>query len=599
MAQDSSNFEKTNTALRKQAEQLLLKKRKKDRPDPSTDSEQLMQDLQIHQIELEMQNEALRQSTLELEEVHRRYVELYNQAPIGYVSLDHTGLILIANATLAHMLGVDPIDLKGKPLVEFMDPQDQVVFRSRFKAILRQPENKHLDVTFVRQAPHDEGPTFVGRLIARRVDERQHQQGQIAAGAESLNLSISDITELNRAENERQRIERSLQQARKLDAIGQLAGGVAHEFNNLLAIMLGNVNLMQMRLTETDRGRFDRYLDQITQAGNRATTMVRQMLAYSHPEANHAAPLSIDSTAQELIDWLRSTLPASMSIHFEAYADLPDVSLDRKHLQQLLTNLLINARDATHGKGNVQVALHPYREKYRECLKCHQLIQGDWVELSVKDDGCGIPPENISKILDPFFTTKETGKGTGLGLSVVQGIMESSGGHLLVDSKPGGGSCFRLLFPPSPEPPAINRPATDVPTATPRQSVRVLLVDDEPGLVDLLQEWLEAWGMSVTSTTDSLEAKSLLLDQARHFDLLVTDQTMPGLLGTELTAIAKAKRLAIKVVLCTGYSEQLDASACRELGIDHYLLKPIEPEELKRLIEELLQRDLDKPMAAP
>jgi signal transduction histidine kinase/ActR/RegA family two-component response regulator len=586
--------------LRQRAEQVLRERRQSGSLRPPVDKDRVVEDLQIHQIELEMQNEALRQSTQELELAQQRYVELYNQAPVGFASLDDAGLILIANITLARMLGREPGSLQGKALADFMDAADQIIFRSRFKAFSRRPQDKHIDVRFRRSTGPGAGASFVGRIIGRRPDEKCRSPGRSPEGDECIHVTISDVTDLDQAERQRLGMERAMYQARKLEALGHLSGGVAHTFNNLLAIMLGNAELMRLRLAGGDHSRFETYLENIQMAGERAKGVIGQMLEFSHPEQGGAGCIAPEPAVRALVDLLRNSLPSSLDIRFEAAPDVPDIHLSKERLQQLLTNLLFNAREATDSKGRVLVTLGRVREPGRECLMCHRPVPGGWVEIGVVDDGRGIPEGDLPLILDPFFTTKEVGSGTGLGLSVVRGIMESCGGHILADSTVGVGTRFHLLFPPATERESAGiavEPRAPAPTTV--GELRMLVVDDEPALVDYFHELLDTWGVAVQSSTDSLEAKSLLLDEERRFDLLLTDQTMPNLLGTELVVAAKAFRPELKTILCTGYSEQVDETTSRDMGIDRYLLKPVDPEELRRVIDELARESREETGGTP
>ncbi len=390
------------------------------------------------------------------------------------------------------------------------------------------------------------------------------------------------------AEQERLRMERELQQTRKMEALGQLTGGVAHEFNNMLAIILGHAGLLRTRLGVAPDPRLTGYLDHIDEAGARARDLIRQMLAFSRPQENLPERIALPLAVQNAITLARASLPSSIAIDFRFGAGLPDVRLDTGELQQLLTNLLINARDAMDGKGRVEVGVDLYRDGAEECRHCHSRIEGEWVQLSVADNGTGIAGADLGRIFEPFFTTKTVGKGTGLGLAVVLGIMDRNEGHILVDSAPGVGTRFRLLFPPlARDDAAAARPAGSVRT-DPAIVGRVLVVDDEPALTDYLQELLRTRGLEVVVSNDSRAALTLPLNQGRGFDLLITDQTMPGLLGTELVRRLKARLPALKVILCTGHSEQIDPGNAGAWGVDAYLHKPVDPAALWKAIEKLI-----------
>jgi hypothetical protein len=243
-------------------------------------------------------------------------------------------------------------------------------------------------------------------------------------------------------------MERELERARRMEALGQLTGGVAHEFNNMLAIILGHAGLLRARLGSGVEPRLADYLDHIEQAGSRAKDLIRQMLIFSRPQDSRPERIALKPAVRESITLARGSLPSSIEIDYSPRSGLPDVHLDMGELQQLLTNLLINARDAMGGKGRIGVAVDLFRGEGGECQHCHARVNGEWVQLSVEDNGHGIARDDLARIFEPFFSTKAVGEGTGLGLSVVQGIVERNNGHILVDSEPGAGTRFRLLFPP-------------------------------------------------------------------------------------------------------------------------------------------------------
>jgi signal transduction histidine kinase/ActR/RegA family two-component response regulator len=400
---------------------------------------------------------------------------------------------------------------------------------------------------------------------------------------------LRNIEERKADEQERLRMERELLQTRKMEALGQLAGGVAHEFNNMLAIILGHAGLLRARLAPPFDPRLRGYLDGIDQAGARAKALVRQMLSFSRPREIQPRRVALEAAVQETISLARSSMPSSIEIDYRPHTDRHDVSIDLGELQQLLTNLLINARDAMSGKGRIEIQVDLYRNEGEECRHCHCRIGGEWVQLSVADGGHGISLEDQSHIFEPFFSTKTVGEGTGLGLAVVQGIVDRAGAHILVDSAPGVGSRFRLLLPPAgPEIAESGDAAQQThPPATNLQG-RVLVVDDEPLLVQLLEEVLKDAGLDVVACGDSREALSLLLGADQRFDLLVTDQTMPGLLGTELIGRVRPRHPAMKVIMCTGHSDRVTESTAAEQGIDRFLLKPVAPSLLLSAVQRLL-----------
>jgi PAS domain S-box-containing protein len=402
-----------------------------------------------------------------------------------------------------------------------------------------------------------------------------------------------DITQSRRNEEERARMQRELQQARKVEALGQLTGGIAHEFNNMLAIILGHAELAQRRIGGGVDDQLRQNLEHVVKAGLRARDLVSQMLAFSRRSEPNTRNIELAGVVREGIELSKATLPSSIHLQTDLDAGLPDVLINPNDIQQVLMNLLINARDAMDGKGELHIGLRRRDAFCAECMACHGHIQGDWLELSIRDTGQGIEQADIERIFDPFFTTKEVGKGTGLGLSIVQSIMEENGGHILLESKPGAGACFYLLFPVLDKAQNFQETAASSASATEEGSARlqgrVLLVDDEPALTSFISQALRAHGLQVTVEHDSLRALDRLLQTTQApFDLLITDQSMPHLTGLELIARTRGIQADMAVMLYTGRGDAIDAADAGKLGIDKFLLKPLDTATLLEAVQQLL-----------
>ncbi len=408
-------------------------------------------------------------------------------------------------------------------------------------------------------------------------------------GDHLIGLGI-DITELKQAEAEMDRLQRELQQVQKMEAVGQLTGGIAHDFNNILGIILGFAEIAYNQCISSGQTKTARYLNNIHKAGNRAAALVSQMLAFSRKEGGEYQynVLQLVPLIKEDIKMLRSTLPTSIDIKTKFEDHLPEVLTDPTQLHQALMNLAINARDAMDGAGTLTICLGWTREMGTECSICHQQVQGDWVELSVSDTGTGIEPEIIEHIFNPFFTTKEVGKGTGMGLAVILGIIRRHGGHVLVESQPGSGTTFRLLFPGR-RGEHRNGGEAQMSKELPKgYGELVLVVDDEPDLGEFIGGLLEHYGYRAKVLTSSKKALELFKEKPNEFALVITDQTMPGITGTVLVKGLREVRPDIPVVLNTGFSEDIDAEAAARMGI-RYLEKPVGAESLIQVVGELLR----------
>ena len=418
--------------------------------------------------------------------------------------------------------------------------------------------------------------------------------GQVAArdaeGRPTRAIGLfQDISDRREAALQREQLEHQLQQAQKMDALGKLTGGIAHDFNNILASILGFTSLAQSQVSTGAggaEGRLGEYLGAVMAAGERARELVAKMLAFSRnaprEDLHEVDPAPL---LQEVARMMESIIPSSIELVLELPPSPVAGLLDPSDLHQLLVNLIVNARDALGGRhGCVTVSLREPQHLRGVCSACHGVLDDRYLVVEVADNGGGIDPAIASRIFDPFFTTKAAGKGTGMGLSVVHGVMHRGRGHVLVDSRPGQGTRFRLLFPPA-LPAARTEPAPDQPAAAGAgqehgTGERLLLVDDEPMVLSFLAELFRMNGYAVDTAADGVEALAMLRNQPAAYRLLLTDQTMPRMTGTELSLKLRELRPDLPVVLCTGFSDSVNEQTAHALGIRHFLNKPVAPEVL-------------------
>jgi PAS domain S-box-containing protein len=401
-----------------------------------------------------------------------------------------------------------------------------------------------------------------------------------------------DLSERRAAETERARLEGQLRQAQKMEAIGQLTGGIAHDFNNILTSVLGYIVLAQERALSHGDERLLRQLGQAQQAGERARDLVAQMLAFARRKSGRREVLSPGPLLGETVELLRPTLPSSVLLSVESSTEaLPPVSADPVQLGQVLMNLLINARDAVAGSGRVRVGLREADGGWR-CAACAATVgDGRWVELQVGDDGCGISADVMHRIFDPFFTTKPAGQGSGMGLAMVHGIVHDHGGHVLVDTRVGEGTIFRVMLPAAPAAaaPALAAVTRQVPpAASPALRGRALVVEDDDQVGAYLAEQLGAWGLDVVLQADPRAAWHWLQNDPGTVQLVLTDLTMPHLSGLELAQRVHRLRPALPVLLVSADLAAADAQALRESGVQATLAKPIDPADLRRAVADAL-----------
>jgi PAS domain S-box-containing protein len=406
---------------------------------------------------------------------------------------------------------------------------------------------------------------------------------------------IRDLTERRQVEDDRARLEAQLRQAQKMEAIGHLTGGIAHDFNNLLTSIMGYVTLAAERSADGRDARLAKYLEQAHLACKRARDLIQQMLTFSRGRRGEPRPLALAALIRESVKLLRSSLPATVALETDLDDDAPPVLLDPVQLEQVLMNLAINARDAMRSSGEIRVAMRVVGRMAAVCTSCRKTFEGDMVELSVSDDGPGIAANVQERMFEPFFTTKDVGQGSGMGLSTVHGIVHEHGGHVVVEKAQGAGARFRLLLPAlrsQERGGALPRSATSS-AALPRASLggRVAVIDDEASVASFMNDLLAQWGLEVTTFVDARAALDAISEGAA-FDLVITDQTMPGMTGIEFARAARAMGAALPIVLYTGYDDGLTPANVERAGVAALVRKPIEPSVLLAVLEKHLQRPI-------
>jgi len=393
-------------------------------------------------------------------------------------------------------------------------------------------------------------------------------------------------------QSERRQLQRQLRQAQKMQAIGQLTGGIAHDFNNILGCIMGYTELAIEHYAK-EEGRLSVYLNEVYQAGKRARDLIQQMLAFSRNSASNTRIISIAPLVKEALSLLQSTLTSSITIQTDIEEDVSSISMDPGHLHQLVMNLCINARDALDGEGIIKIAISNVKQSRAECNSCHLQIDGDYVQLLVKDNGCGLEKDLTNRIFDPFFTTKDVGQGSGMGLSMVHGLVHEHSGHILLESKPGAGTTFRLLFPVAKADKKNLQIGNE--TYTPsdinkQHSGHLLVIDDEEPVAMLMAELLQLAGYQVTVVINSTEALALFKENHQYYDMVITDQTMPNITGSELATQMLKIKPETPIILCTGYSEKIDQQKADDIGIAKFLQKPISHKVLLDNIDRLLNK---------
>ena len=399
-------------------------------------------------------------------------------------------------------------------------------------------------------------------------------------------LSISDITRLKQTERENVALASKIQQAQRMESIGNLAGGIAHDFNNILYPIIGMSEMLLEDLPE-DSQQYEN-AEEILRAGKRGSDLVKQILAFSRQSEHKLIPVRVQQVLKEVIKLTRSTIPSYIEMNQDVQQDCGLVMADSTQIHQVAMNIITNAYHAVENEGGKIVIKLEETLLAADELLDSTLKPGLYVVLSISDTGPGMPPNLLTKIFEPYFTTKGNGKGTGLGLAVVYGIVKEHLGDIKVYSEVGKGTTFKVYLP------TMERPAETVSTGKVEDiktgNERILLVDDEAAIARLEKQMLERLGYQVTSRISSLDALEAFKANPDRFDLVITDMTMPNMTGDQLAKEINAIRPGIPIIVCTGFSERINPEKAAAMGIRGLLMKPIIRFEMAQMIREALDR---------
>lgn len=495
---------KPDLELRERAEKLLLGKLPEEPeilgPLPVWLDQQVIHELQVHQIELEMQNEELQRTQLELERSREEYFDLYELAPVGYLTQDQEGRILNANITAATLLGTEKSHLLLRRLTPFILPEDAGTYYLRRKQLLETGEPQVFELRMVRKD---------GTVLWAGV-EAVATPGSDETSA--CRLVLSDITDRKRAEEDRRRLDERASHVQKLVALGDLVAGVSHNMNNVLAAIMATASAHG--LTASHPEDVEAYA-MIDTACRRGRSVVKSLMQFSRPTVSNLAPVDLHALITEVRCFLENTIHNRIQI-VESFAGEPLwVHGEDGSLNHVLMNLCLNALDASPDGG-------------RLTLRTDQAEPG-WVTVFVQDRGQGMSPEVLARAIEPFFTTKPVGQGTGLGLSMSHGVIQAHGGTLELSSRPGEGTTVKLRLPRIPAPASSPAPKVESSVVGP---LDVLLVDDEEDVRILVSRMLKRAGLRVNAVASGQEALAHLSSNPAP-DLIILDQNMPFMNGIE------------------------------------------------------------------
>jgi PAS domain S-box-containing protein len=397
--------------------------------------------------------------------------------------------------------------------------------------------------------------------------------------------SAQDLTDRKGEEAERLRLETELARALRLESVGRLAGSVAHDFNNMLTVILGHTERILAEIAPDDPLHAD--LDEIRQAADRSADLTRQLLAFTRNQPASPAVLNLNETVAGAVTMLTRLIGEDIDLAWQPGDNLASVRIDPSQVGQILTNLCVNARDAIAGVGRIVIETSHASFDNDFCARHPDYLPGDYVQLSVTDDGSGMDVTTLAHVFEPFFTTKELGRGTGLGLATIYGIVRQNDGFASASSEPGKGTTFSVYLPRVNAAPEAS-PAAPGSQANPRGSATILLVEDEPAILTLTKRWLEGQGFVVLPASTPSEALRLAADHVGAIDLLLTDVIMPEMNGRALADEVRSTRANLKVLFMSGYTSDVITGHGTPGGDAHFIAKPFHLRDLAQKVREVL-----------
>jgi PAS domain S-box-containing protein len=478
-----------------------------------------------------------------------RFRTLFENTPIGIGVTSFNGEAIECNDAMLQLVG------SAKSEIKRINFKDIYYSPNEGEMLIKEVQKKGAIHNVETKMKRNDGAIYHARLNISQIE------------LDDKNVLLIIAEDITTQKN----LEIQLQQAHKMESIGTLAGGIAHDFNNILGIIVGNTELAIDDVPEWNPARQN--MEEIRTASFRARDVVRQLLSFAHQTKLEKKPTNIIPIVKESLKLLRSSIPTSTEIRQNIPIDIDTILADPTQINQVLINLCTNADHAMPDGGIIKVILKNVELGENATAQYHDLNPGRYVNLIVSDTGHGIPKEEIDRIFDPYFTTKEVGKGTGMGLAVVHGIVKGHNGLITVESELEKGTTFSMFFPVVEKEAVVEtEPDEDLPAG----NERILFVDDEESIAKLGHRRLERLGYKLESTTSPIKALALFRSQPDQFDLIITDLTMPKMTGDKLVKEILNIRSDIPIILCTGFSEKIDEKKAKEIGAADYIEKPLD-----------------------
>lgn len=505
----------------------------------------------------------------ERRQIEKKYELLVQEASMGIALADaETGILVECNDALLTMIKRDRHEVIGHPQT-ILHPEQPLV-KGLAQPFVHNRDNSPACISQNQLATKD-GAVVDVEIKARKIEYD---------GREMMLGIFQDVTE-------KLKLEEQLRQKYKMEAIGVMAGGIAHNFNNSLAIVLGNLEMAQRKFSQPEKVKS--FIENAKLATLRSRDLVNQIMTYSRKGVSKEDTISLAGVVDEIQKLISSTLPTTvhLNINISPEASQCRVIADAGRVQEAILNLCNNAVQAMDEKGDLNISLKKVTLDQRDIPAQYQNCQpGNYARLSVKDTGCGMNQDTISKIFDPFFTTKEVDQGTGMGLASVQGIMDQHGGLIKVHSAPDQGSTFELYFPALDTISTETQSDENIPLQQGTESI--LLVDDDQMIIDLSKQMLSDIGYSVVTASSGVDALAMIIEDPKRFELIITDQTMPKMTGLELALEIRKLNANVPIILSSGYSSKIKEEDFEKFGISAYCSKPLRLNELSQVMRDLL-----------
>jgi len=516
-----------------------------------------------------------------------QFRELFDSITDLIYTQDMEGRFLSVNPAMHALFGYETTEFIGRTGADFMKADLKPMYFSQYlEGIKRQGHFEGVSAYYKK----DGGKIYIE--FRSKLVLPEHGKPYISGIGRDVTERILAERERNQSEKERERLQAQLIQAQKIESVGRLAGGVAHDFNNMLGVILGRTELMLMEMAPDDPRCKD--LEEIQKVAKRSADLTRQLLAFARKQTITPKVLDLNATVEGMLKMLRRLIGEDIDLTWKPDAHLWPVKMDPAQIDQILANLCVNARDAISGVGNVTIETRNVLLDEAYCVHRAECVPGAYVLLAVSDDGCGMDKEALKSLFEPFFTTKEVGEGTGLGLATVYGIIKQNDGHIHVYSEPGKGTTFKMYLPRH----AGNGVAETLPEsgAIPMgHGETILLVEDDAAILTMGQAMLERLGYTVQSAGTPVEALDIVVAYKENMHLLMTDIVMPQMSGKELADRVQTRLPGIKVLFMSGYTADVIAQRGILDGEVHFIQKPFSMKDLADRVREALDTGISRP----